>query len=168
MARETDAVDTIKTQWEKIRPDLDMAGMDLTARLLRAAALLERETGAYLSELGLSRGEFDVLSALRRAGEPQSPGSLRTVTLVSPAAITKRVAALQRAGYADRNPNPADGRGVLVSLTARGRDLIDEALPEVLAIERSMLAGLSPRQHARAVTALRQILASVELSSPGQ
>lgn len=164
MTRTDDAVDAIRKQWLALRPDLDLSAMELAARLLRAAALVERETGAYLGGLGLSRGEFDVLTALRRAGKPQTPGSLRTVTLVSAAAITKRVAALQKSGLAERTPNPADGRGALISLTPDGLRLIDQAFPEVLAIEQRLLAGLSPAQHARAVTSLRQILASAERS----
>ena len=170
MAREDDAVDAIRRQWLALRPDLDVSAMELAARLLRAAALIERETGAYLGGLGLSRGEFDVLTALRRADAPQTPGSLRTVTLVSAAAITKRVAALQKPGLVARSPNPADGRGALISLTPEGVRIIDEAFPEVLAIEQRLLAGLSPLQHARAVTSLRQILASAErpdLPEPG-
>jgi DNA-binding MarR family transcriptional regulator len=162
MARGDDAVDAIREQWLTLRPDLDLNAMEVAARLSRAAALVERETGAYLGGLGLSRGEFDVLTALCRAGAPQSPGSLRTVTLVSAAAITKRVAALQQSGLIQRSPNPADGRGALISLTADGLRLVDQAFPEVLAIERRLLAGLSPAQHARAVTSLRQILASAE------
>jgi DNA-binding MarR family transcriptional regulator len=162
MAREDDAVDAIRQQWMALRPDLDVSAMELAARLLRAAALIERETGAYLAGLGLSRGEFDVLTALRRADAPQTPGSLRTVTLVSAAAITKRTAALQKTGLVARSPNPADGRGALISLTPEGVRIIDEAFPEVLAIERRLLAGLTPLQHARAVTSLRQILASAE------
>jgi DNA-binding MarR family transcriptional regulator len=166
MARVDDAVDAIRDQWLALRPDLDVSAMELAARLLRAAALVERETGAYLGGLGLSRGEFDVLTALRRAGRPQTPGSLRTVTLVSAAAITKRVAALQKSGLAERSPNPADGRGALITLTAAGERLVDEAFPEVLAIERRLLAGLTPAQYARAVTSLRQILASAEHGEP--
>lgn len=162
MARGDDAVDAVREQWQELWPEADLSAMELAARLLRAAALVERETGAYLGSLGLSRGEFDVLSALRRAGAPQSPGSLRTVTLVSAAAITKRVAALQKSGLVQRSPNPADGRGALISLTAEGARLTDEAFPEVLSIEQRLLAGLSPGQHARAVTSLRQILASAE------
>lgn len=162
MAREDDAIDAIRQQWVALRPDLDVSAMELAARLLRAAALIERETGAYLGGLGLSRGEFDVLTALRRADAPQTPGSLRTVTLVSAAAITKRTAALQKTGLVARSPNPADGRGALISLTPEGVRVIDEAFPQVLAIERRLLAGLSPLQHARAVTSLRQILASAE------
>jgi len=157
-----DAIDAIGRQWQALRPGLDLSSLGLAARVLRIAALIDRETTAYLGGLGLSRGEFDVLTALRRADAPQTPGSLRTVTLVSAAAITKRVAALQKSGLVDRKPNPADGRGALIALTPAGVQLIDEAFPKVLAIERRMLAGLSPAQHARAVAALRQVLASAE------
>lgn len=169
MTRADDAVDAIKEQWLALRPGLDLGAMELAARLLRAAALLERETSVYLGGLGLSRGEFDVLAALRRGNAPQSPGSLRTVTLVSAAAITKRVAALLKSDLVERSPNPADGRGALISLTPAGVRVIDEAFPQVLGIERRMLAGLSPAQHARAVAALRQILASAEVRpQPGE
>ena len=162
MAREGDAVDAITRQWQALRPGLDLSALELAGRLLRAAALIDRETGTFRGELGLSRGEFDILAALRRAGTPQTPGSLRTVTLVSAAAVTKRVAALQRSSLIERSPNPADGRGALISLTPAGERVIDDAFPHVLAIERRMLGGLSPAQHARAVTALRQVLASAE------
>jgi DNA-binding MarR family transcriptional regulator len=70
----------------------------------------------------------------------------------------------QRSGLVERTRNPTDGRGALISLTTAGRDLIDKAFPEVLAIEQRMFAGLSPTQRTRAVTALRQILASAEAS----
>jgi DNA-binding MarR family transcriptional regulator len=168
MARDGDAVDAISRQWQALRPGLDLSTLELAGRLLRAAALIDRETGAYLAELGLSRGEFDILAALRRAGTPQTPGSLRTVTLVSAAAVTKQTASLQKSGLVERSPNPADGRGALISLTPAGERVIDDAFPHVLAIEQRMLGGLSPAQHARAVAALRQILASAEGSSqPG-
>jgi DNA-binding MarR family transcriptional regulator len=160
-----DAIDEIRAQWRAIRPDLELDSIELTGRLLRVAALIERETGAYLSGIGLNRGEFDVLTALRRSDAPQSPGSLRTVSLVSAAAITKRVKALQQAGLVERHPNPEDGRGALISLTPRGRELVDQAFPEVLAIEHRLLASLSPSQHARAVTVARQLLRSAEHGS---
>ena len=162
MAREGDAVDAISRQWQALRPGLDLSTLELVGRLLRAAALVDRETGTFLGELGLSRGEFDTLAALRRARTPQTPGSLRTVTLVSAAAVTKQIASLQRSGLVERSPNPADGRGALISLTPAGVRVIDDAFPQVLAIEQRMLGGLSAAQHARAVTALRQILASAE------
>jgi DNA-binding MarR family transcriptional regulator len=160
-----DAVDAIKEQWLTLRPGFDLGTLELAGRVLRAAAFIVKETGADLADLGLSRGEFDVLAALRRADAPQSPGSLRTVTLVSAAAITKRVAALHRAGLVERSPNPADGRGVLISLTADGVRVIDEAFPRVIGIERRMLGGLSRAQYARALTSMRHVLASVEFGA---
>ena len=161
-----DAIDEIREKWEAIRPDLDYGSIEIVGRLLRAATVIDRETGAYLADTGLNRGEFDVLTALRRAGEPQTPGSLRTVSLASAAAITKRVHSLEQAGLVERRPNPDDGRGALVSLTPRGQAVIDQAFPGVLAIERRLLAGLSPVQRSRAVAVLRQVLRSAENEAP--
>jgi DNA-binding MarR family transcriptional regulator len=161
-----DAIDEIREKWEAIRPDLDYDTIEIVGRLLRAATVIDRETGVYLAAAGLNRGEFDVLTALRRAGEPQTPGSLRTVSLASAAAITKRVQSLERAGLVERHPNPDDGRGALVYLTSRGQAAVDQAFPDMLAIERRLLAGLSPAQRSRAIAVLRQVLHSAETEAP--
>jgi DNA-binding MarR family transcriptional regulator len=65
-------------------------------------------------------------------------------------------------GKVKAGPRSPRRPGALISLTPGGTRLIDEAFPKVLAIERRLLAGLTPAQHARAVTSLRQVLASAE------
>ena len=63
--------------------------------------------------------EFDVLSALRRAGAPYqlSPGQLIRQTLVTSGTMTNRVDRLERRGLVGRSPDPPDRRGVIVRLT---------------------------------------------------
>ncbi len=46
---------------------------------------------------------------------------------VNAASVTNAVDRLEAAGLVDRVPNPADGRGVLVSITATGIDLVAES-----------------------------------------
>ncbi|KQQ03548.1 MULTISPECIES: MarR family winged helix-turn-helix transcriptional regulator [unclassified Rathayibacter] len=160
-----DAVDDIRAGWAVLRPELDTSPVDVVGRLMRASALIVRATEERLAAFGLTRGEFDVLTTLRRAGEPQSPTVLRTIGLASAPAITKRVHALEKRGLVARSANPADGRGALIALTPAGASLIDLAFPEVLAVERTLLAAVEPGAHEEAARSLRAVLASVEAAS---
>ncbi|KZX22359.1 MarR family winged helix-turn-helix transcriptional regulator [Rathayibacter tanaceti] len=163
--RPVDAVDEIRAGWAALRPELDTSAIDVVGRVIRASALIVRATEALLAEHGLTRGEFDILTTLRRARTAQSPTSLRTIALASAPAITKRVHSLERRGLLRRSANPADGRSTLIALTEAGEELVDRAFPEVLAIERELLAGVSEERGAEASRSLRAVLASVETAA---
>ena len=47
--------------------------------------------------------------------------------MVHPTSVTNAIDRLVVAGYADRRPNPADGRGVLAGITERGREVVEAA-----------------------------------------
>ncbi len=67
---------------------------------------------------------------------------------------------LERAGYVRRSPDPHDGRARLVTITARGRQLVDISLPVVREVEAAWRAHLGPartRQLKEALTRLRDI-----------
>lgn len=96
--RTNDAVDEIQHQWGRVRPELDLDGIAVVGRVLRSAALIVQRSDEVLARHGLSRGEFDILAALRRSGRPQSPGTLRTISLASGPATTKRLKSLAGRG----------------------------------------------------------------------
>nr|WP_301952318.1 MarR family transcriptional regulator [Rathayibacter sp. VKM Ac-2857] len=110
----------------------------------------------------MTRGEFDVLTTLRRLAAPQSPTTLRTIGLASAPAVTKRLHALERRGLVLRTANPADGRGALIALTEEGTALVDAAFPEVLDVERELLAAVPDALRDDAARGLRAVLASIE------
>lgn len=157
-----DAVDTIRERWAQLRPELDLEPIDVIGRILRSSALIVRTSDELLSRHGLTRGEFDILTALRRAVTPQSPGTLRTIGLASGPATTKRLRALDSRGLVVRSANPADGRGALIALTAEGAALIDAVFPEILDVERALLERIPAASREATVEALRAVLASVE------
>jgi DNA-binding MarR family transcriptional regulator len=47
--------------------------------------------------------------------------------MVHPTSVTNAIDRLVAAGYVDRQPNPADGRGVLAGITDRGREVVEAA-----------------------------------------
>lgn len=155
MTPTSDRVDNLTSQWEAERPDLDVSPMRVIGRLHRLADHLREELLAVYRRYGLGEGEFDILAALRRAGEPfaAAPGELARHTMVTSGAVTKRVDRLLASGLVVRDDDADDGRARVIRLTPAGRRVIDEAFTDHIANEQRLLAGLDADQR-RALEAL--------------
>ncbi|GAB3116020.1 MarR family transcriptional regulator TamR [Streptomyces calidiresistens] len=156
-----DEVDRLVAAWRRERPDLDVEPLEVLSRVSRLARHLDRARRTAFAELGLEPWEFDVLTALRRAGTPYqlSPGRLLTQTLVTSGTMTNRIDRLAKRGLVERLPDPEDRRGVLVRLTDTGRDHADRALAGLLDREREILAELSTPQRRELAALLRELTA---------
>ncbi|WP_078966832.1 MarR family winged helix-turn-helix transcriptional regulator [Streptomyces sp. WM6378] len=154
----------IQREWARERPDVDVSPQGVIGRLHRLAGLLTEQLCLVYRRYGLSEGEFDVLAALRRAGDPfeRAPGELATFTMVTTGAMTKRIDRLERNGLATRRRSAEDGRGRVVALTPAGRELIDRAFADHMSNERRILDELGPDEAARLETLLTAWLARVE------
>ena len=152
---DADHVDEIVQRWAAERPDVDASPMQVIGRLSRIAAHLDAELLEVFRQFGLGEGEFDLLATLRRGGEPfaRTPGELARHTMVTTGAVTKRVDRLVASGLVSRSASDDDGRGRVISLTAEGRRVIDEAVVAHLANEERLLSGLDADQR-RALQAL--------------
>ncbi len=155
-----DEVDHLVEAWRRERPDLDVAPMQVLSRVTRLARHLDLARRQAFAEHGLETWEFDVLSALRRSGEPYSlsPGRLLRETMVTSGTMTNRVDRLATKGLVERLRDQADRRGVLVRLTADGRSRVDAALAGLLAHERLLLAELSAADQAALASLLRSVV----------
>jgi len=156
-----DEVDRLVEAWRRERPDLDVAPLEIFSRVTRLARHLDRDRRGAFAAHGLETWEFDVLAALRRAGPPYelSPGRLLGQTLVTSGTMTNRVDKLSAHGLVERGPDPTDRRGVLVRLTEAGRATVDSAMADLLATERGLLAGLTPRDRRELAGLLRSVVA---------
>jgi DNA-binding MarR family transcriptional regulator len=75
-------------------------------------------------ELTFARYEVLVLLTFSRTGElPLKVIGSRL--MVHPTSVTNAIDRLVVAGYVDRRPNPADGRGVLAGITRAGREVVE-------------------------------------------
>ncbi|MEV0732563.1 MarR family transcriptional regulator [Polymorphospora sp. NPDC050346] len=159
-----DHVARIQREWARERPDVDVAPQGVIGRLHRLAAHLTEELCVVYHRHGLGEGEFDVLAALRRAGEPyeRAPGELARFTMVTTGAMTKRIDRLERDGLVTRRRSGSDGRGRVVALTPAGRRLIDEAFTEHMRNERRLLDTLTPQEAAHLEALLTTWLGRVE------
>ena len=162
-----DAVDRLVAQWRKERPDLDGEGLDAMAtigRLGRLAAVAGPLVDRVFARHGLRTGEFDVLAALRRSGDPYvlTPSELARTLMLSAAAMTNRLDRLETAGHVDRRLDPDNRRSILVTLTGTGRELVDTVVTEHVANERALLAALGPDDRRALDDILRRLLAGIE------
>ncbi|GAA3244627.1 MarR family transcriptional regulator [Pseudonocardia petroleophila] len=160
---EPDAVDRVIAQWRRERPDLDLAAMATIGRLGRLAALARPLVEAGLAPHGLTTGEFDVLAALRRAGEPftLTPTVLARTLVLSPAAMTHRLDRLEAAGAVTRELDRGNRRSVPVTLTPEGRARVDAAVTDHVATEERLLAALSRPDRDLLDDLLRRLLAGL-------
>jgi DNA-binding MarR family transcriptional regulator len=159
-----DEVDRIVQAWRRERPDLDVAPLTILSRVLRLARHLDLARGSAFAEHDLEGWGFDVLSALRREGAPYelSPGQLVAQTLVTSGTMTNRVDRLVARGLVRRCPDPADRRGVKVTLTTAGRAVVDAAMADLLDRERILLNQLPPAEQDHLSELLRRLLTPFE------
>jgi DNA-binding MarR family transcriptional regulator len=156
-----DEVDDLTAAWRDQRPDLDVEPLHVLSRVSRLARHLDIARRSAFAAHGLEAWEFDVLSALRRAGPPfqLTPGALLRATLVTSGTMTNRIDRLAESGLVFREPDPRDRRGVLVTLSERGREVVDAAFTDLLDREQALLASLPAAQRRVLADLLRTLLA---------
>ncbi|RZS59524.1 DNA-binding MarR family transcriptional regulator [Microcella putealis] len=142
--RDSDRVASIQAEWRRERPEIDPSPQGIIGRLHRVAAYLTTELEAVYRDFDLSTGEFDVLAALRRAGEPyeRTPSELAERTMITSGGLTKRCDRLETAGLIERRVAESDRRGRVVALTPAGLDLIDRAYAAHMRNEHRLIAAL--------------------------
>jgi DNA-binding MarR family transcriptional regulator len=156
-----DEVDELVEAWARERSDLDLRPVSVFSRISRLARHLDLARREAFSAHDIESWEFDVLAALRRAGEPYelSPGRLLRETLVTSGTMTNRVDRLAARGLVERYPDPDDRRGVIVRLTPAGKAAVDGAFDALLAAESELLADLPAGQQRDLANLLRRLLA---------
>ncbi len=105
---EPDYIDTFIAAWRRERPDLDATPMGIVARIGRLSRLFDAALLVVFNRYGVTSGEFEVLTALRRAGRPYqlSPSELARAMLLSAGAMTNRIDRLVEAGLVERSDDP--------------------------------------------------------------
>jgi DNA-binding MarR family transcriptional regulator len=155
-----DEVDELVTAWHRERPDLELEPMQILSRIGRLAVLLDDRRAAAFVEHGLQAHEFDVLAALRRAGDPfeMTAGELCIATHVTSGTMTSRLDRLVTRKLVVRRADAADGRLVRVHLTAAGRKRVDSAFAALLDSEHELVGRLPAPKRERLASLLRELL----------
>ncbi len=161
-ARSTaDAIRHRAEQWTSRGHDPDL--VELVGLIRTAAQEVIAGSDAVLADHGLSRGQFDVLSALYRAGADVAltQADLANAMLLTPAGMKKRIDALAAAGLIARTPDPDDSRKQQLRLTPQGEGKVTVLLDAFFAAEKATLARLGDSEREALRVLLRRLLGGV-------
>ncbi|ACP25402.1 putative MarR family transcriptional regulator [Sinorhizobium fredii NGR234] len=166
---ERDHVDRLRAQWARELPDLDTEPMAILGRAYRLSNLVRPSIEETFASFGLDRGEFDVISTLRRSGPPYrlTPTDLYTLLMISSGGLTHRLDRLQKAGLIIRERSVSDGRSSVVGLSEKGIALAESAFRADMASEARYLDGLGKEERAALAALLRKLLVSLEAAERG-
>ncbi len=155
-----DAIDEILEQWTEERPELDTASLGVVIRVMTLYKAFYGQAASALAPLNLEVFEYDVMSALRRQGEPFALAASRLAaeTGMSGGAMTNRIDRLEKRGLVRRQRDVNDRRGVTVSLTPEGRNMINKAIQLRLDAADEGLTGIGPRERKQLASLLRKIV----------
>jgi DNA-binding MarR family transcriptional regulator len=157
----------IATSWARERPDLDPLDYLMPIYLIRIGRIVERDADQRAKrKFGISSAELRVLLALRRVGGTYSrrPTDLFRALLVTSGAITKNVDRLTALGLVKRLPDPSDKGGFLIHLTARGKNVADKSITDLVAssiLSRNILS-LTRQERKTMIKLCGQILLDLE------
>ena len=139
---------------------VDKLSTEQAASALNSGAIhLLRSLAAIDKLAGLTPARLSALSVLVFAG-PQSLGGLAATERVAGPTMTRIVDGLAGSGLAERQPDPADGRAVLIVATAAGDALMRAAAARRISAISAAIQRLPPADQRR-ITAAASLLDQV-------
>ncbi|MER7280789.1 MarR family transcriptional regulator [Dactylosporangium sp. NPDC000244] len=155
-----DQIDEVVDEWRAQLPDVVSPSMELGKRVHRLAGRLQEAVRNETAALGLTPAEFDVLSALRRAGPPyaRKPSDLASGLLLTSGGISNVLRRLQQDGLIERAADPADARVAWVRLSESGVAAAEKVVRAVTGAQARLFAGADPALVAQAADRLRDVL----------
>ena len=136
--------------------------VEVMGRIARINAQSLHQLDRALASSGVSRAEFDVMSALARSDRPLRASEVTAVTMVSGAATTKHADRLAKLGFVERQRFEHDGRVVLLQLTDAGRALVEAEFPRRVERDRQVLTGLDEDERAQLTALLKRISLNID------
>jgi DNA-binding MarR family transcriptional regulator len=124
-------------------------------RIITTLALVRQSVRVMVDELVTrlhAAGYHDITAAHQAVLENIDRDGSRLTTLAARSGMTHQsmgelVHALERAGYLERLPDPADGRARIIRLTERGQALVRQALHDIREIEAAWQDQLQAAGH---------------------
>jgi DNA-binding MarR family transcriptional regulator len=153
----------IAAAWARERPGTPTASIPLVTPLWRLAKLFGDDRRRVLATAKVSPATLDLLSVLRRSGEPYTLDTreLAARTLVTAGAVSQRVGKAEQEGMVTRRPGTDRARSVLVTLTEAGHALVERTVDQVLTREASLLDDLTDEQREALAGLLELLLGQV-------
>ncbi len=142
--------------------DLDVHSLAAVSNIFRAAtAVRNHMENGVLASHDLSWSAFTTLFVLRVWGDMDAR-SLAAEAGVSAATLTGVMKTLEGRSLLRRKTDRADGRRVLVSISPKGRTVVDQVMPAFNRHEALVTQALTPAEQDDLARSLRIVLRTVE------
>lgn len=139
---------------------LDFVSMLAVSNIYRAASAVRRQAEReLLAPAGLSWGGFTILWVLWIWGEMET-ARLASECDLAKGTLTGMLTTLEKQDLVTRNRKASDRRRVVVALTGKGNETIEELFPRFNAYEGAVTVGLSEAQKAELANLLRIVIAN--------
>lgn len=147
------------------RPDLDRRTVETVCRLILMGRVMEDFAARTLEPFGLNYTDLDVLATLRRTPQPHelTPAELMGPVMISSGAMSVSLDRLEEQDLIRRRVSEEDRRSRIVSLTEKGRALIDEALTVRWSEAERLIQPLTIWE----VEGVNAVLRKIELAAAG-
>lgn len=141
-------------------------GEESVQRVITAVQSLSRKLDQWyarqLADLDLSAGEWAVVAALAKAGEPLTPSQLADQTNVAPSSMTHRLDKLADRDLVQRAPDPGNRTRILVTLTDGGWELFSLAIRGSEVVESDVLRDLGDAERGELARLLEVVIARLD------
>ena len=114
----------------------------------------------------LKISQFTVLNHLVRLGGDWSPARLASAFQVTKGAITNTLQRLESRGLVKVVSDPSDGRGKLVSLTAKGRDIREECVRSIAPFLADLQKSFGRKRFSDALPLLQEVRVYLDENRP--
>lgn len=126
--------DPIYIELAKEYPDVLPEAIEAAVQFKIISAQMNLKREEMFNRFGVTSGRFHLLMLLKvEPCKALSPSELAKRTGVTRATMTQFVDALEKDKYVERTDDPKDRRGMLVKLTQKGIDKLNEIMPHYLA-----------------------------------
>lgn len=126
--------------------------------ILRTAAVLDHHLAEVLRPFGITATQYNVLRVLRGAGQKGLCGREVAERLVSKVPdVSRLLDRTEELGLIKRERDPEDRRHVTARITEKGLAVLEQATPELEAIQHRRFSHLDPESLQRLIAALEDV-----------
>lgn len=135
------------------------SGFDARESLSSQAATLSQLASECLEptlkKLGLTQGQFDVLSTVRSLGSGPTQATVAKELGITPPSLSESVKQLVREGWIVQENNPVDARAKLLKLSPKGNQAFRTILKAVSDIDSQITGSLDAEESKIAIKVLK-------------
>lgn len=152
-------------------PELDPSACEAFLHLMQVGDEAFRFVDSNLAEHNISQGRFMVLVLLldktTNCPHPRTPAELADLSHVTRATMTGLIDTLERDGLVKREADLADRRQMSVTLTGKGRALLEAILPKHFKRMAELMTPLSEPERKSLVQLLGKIMQQASTLAAG-